>query len=280
MGSQFPPKKNTSYILDFTLYKNDGTVVANPGTITKKISIDGGELIDVAASVTQENTTYGQLSLILSSSEMNGDRIWIYITDDTEGTIPFTATLITSTYTLDEVGDYISAIKAKTDNLPDDPASESAVEEAIATAMSNIDIPTEEETAAAVWSYTSRLLSSVPIVLPVMQSQVYTATALQGREVVVVQGDTPTITFALGDDYTGWTPYFGAKAALADTAYVIDPKAGSWVDAALGQGTVALTAVETATVGKYYAEIELRNGDQRLTAMKFTLKIIGAVIKE
>lgn len=41
-----------------------------------------------------------------------------------------------------------------------------------------------------------------------------------------------------------------------------------------------MTATETATVGKYFAEIELRNGDQRLTAMKFSLKIITEVIKE
>jgi hypothetical protein len=155
------------------------------------------------------------------------------------------------------------------------------------------------DVAAAVWAYLTSALTvtgsigklltdnidapiseagGASVVLPVMQGRVYTATAIQGAEVVIVQGDTPTITFDLGDDYTGWTPYFGAKAALADTDYAIDPKAGTWTDADEGEGTVALTAAETATVGKYFAEIELRNGDQCLTAMKFTLKIIAEVI--
>ena len=117
------------------------------------------------------------------------------------------------------------------------------------------------------------------IVLPVMQGRVYTATAIQGREVVIVQGATPRITFDLDEDYTGWTPYFGAKASLADTVYVVNPKAGTWIDDDTGAGYVDLTAAETETAGKFLAEIELRNGDQRLTAMKFTLKIIGEIIK-
>ena len=91
MATMWPPKKNTAFILSFTLYKNDGTVVANPGTYTKKVSIDGGAVADITASVTEENTTYGQLSLVLSADEMNGDWIWVYVTDDTAGTVPFTA---------------------------------------------------------------------------------------------------------------------------------------------------------------------------------------------
>lgn len=102
MASQYPPKKNAAFTLFFTLYKNDGTVVANPGTITKKVSIDGGDVADIAASVTEEDTTYGQCSVVLSAAEMNGDAIWIYITDNTSGTVPFTATIYTTGSTLDE----------------------------------------------------------------------------------------------------------------------------------------------------------------------------------
>ena len=110
MASQWPPKKNTAFTLDFTLYKNDGTIVANPGTYTKKVSIDGGDVADITADVTEENTTYGQLSLVIASGEMNGDRIWIYVTDNTAGTVPFTCTLLTSAYTLDEVGADLAAV--------------------------------------------------------------------------------------------------------------------------------------------------------------------------
>jgi hypothetical protein len=72
MACMWPPRKNTAFTLCFTLYKNDGTVVANPGTYTKKVSIDGGGVADIAASVTEEDTTYGQLSLVLSAGTVTG----------------------------------------------------------------------------------------------------------------------------------------------------------------------------------------------------------------
>jgi|GEM_PF-4467230 len=121
---------------------------------------------------------------------------------------------------------------------------------------------------------------SAVVVLPVMQGRVYSATAVQGRDVVVVQGDTPRIVFDLGEDYSTWTPYFGAKADLDDDDYVIAPKAGAWSAPASGQGYVDLTAADTAAIGRHFAEIELRSGESRLTAMKFRLKIIDAVITE
>lgn len=121
---------------------------------------------------------------------------------------------------------------------------------------------------------------SAVMLLPVMQGRVYTATALQGRDVAVVQGDTPRIVFDLGADYSTWTPYFGAKANLDDDEYAIAPKAGAWSTPASGQGYVDLTAADTATIGRFAAEIELRNGDSRLTAQKFGLKILAAVIRE
>src|SRR5512137_998321 len=87
------PKKNAAFTLYFTLYKSDGTVIANPGTITKKVSIDGAAVGDISASVTEEDTTYGQCSVVLSAAEMNGDAIWIYIKDDTSGCVPLTMTI-------------------------------------------------------------------------------------------------------------------------------------------------------------------------------------------
>ncbi len=131
----------------------------------------------------------------------------------------------------------------------------------------NIDAPISEAGGAAV-------------VIPVMTGRAYSATILQNRTVEIVQGDTPTLTFDFNTDYTGWTPYFGAKSKLADEDYAIDPKAATWTDAAEGQGYVVLTAADTATVGKFLGEIELRNGDSRHTPIKFTLIIVGAVIND
>ena len=110
MASQYPPKKNTAFTLFLTLYKNDGTVIANPGTYTKKVSIDGGAVADITASVTEEDTTYGQLSVALANTEMNGDAIWIYIKDDTTGCVPFTCTLYTSSYLNDDIGADVAAV--------------------------------------------------------------------------------------------------------------------------------------------------------------------------
>jgi peroxiredoxin len=114
MSSQWPPKKNAPYTHYFTLYKNDGTVIANPGTITKKISIDGAAITDITASVSELNTTYGQLSIALSADEMNGDTIWFQIYDNTSGCVPETVVLNTSAYTLDEIGAAVAAILVDT----------------------------------------------------------------------------------------------------------------------------------------------------------------------
>ena len=115
--------------------------------------------------------------------------------------------------------------------------------------------------------------SSGSYVLPVMTGEVYTATAVQRRTVTLVQGDTPTLTFSLGSDYTGWTPWFGAKGAA-----VLATRQAQWVDAAVGQGSVMLSAADTAIAGYYEAEVELRNAGQILTAIKFTLHLIPQVI--
>jgi hypothetical protein len=119
MASQYPPKKNTQFILYFSLYKSDGTIIANPGTYTKKVSIDGAGVADIAASVTEEDTTYGQLSLVIAAGEMNGDAIWIYIKDDTTGCIPFTCTLYTTGSLHDEVRADVAAIHVHIDDLHD-----------------------------------------------------------------------------------------------------------------------------------------------------------------
>lgn len=114
MASQWPPKKNTAFTLYFSLYKSDGTIIANPGTYTKKVSIDGAAVADITAAVTEEDTTYGQLSVVLAAGEMNGDAIWVYIKDDTAGCVPFTCTIYTAGSLHDEVKADTAAILADT----------------------------------------------------------------------------------------------------------------------------------------------------------------------
>lgn len=87
------PLKNVAFDLGFTLYKSDGTVIANPGTYTKKIWKDGGAAADISGSVTETDTTYGVCVVQLSATEMNADRVQVYIKDDTTGCVPFTCTI-------------------------------------------------------------------------------------------------------------------------------------------------------------------------------------------
>jgi hypothetical protein len=112
-----------------------------------------------------------------------------------------------------------------------------------------------------------------------MQGTVYTPTAQQGRELRPKRGDTPTVPFSLGADYTGWTAHFGARRAPVDAEYSMEERECTWLDAAAGQGTFELTAEDTATVGVHHAEIELRNGDKTLTAMAFRINVLQDVVR-
>jgi len=96
MADMNQPIKNTAFTLSFSLYRSDGTIILNPGTYTKKVSVDGGAMADIAAAVTEEDTTYGQLSLVLATGEMNGDFIWVMVKDDTAGCVPFTCSIYPS----------------------------------------------------------------------------------------------------------------------------------------------------------------------------------------
>ena len=125
----------------------------------------------------------------------------------------------------------------------------------------------------------SWLTGSTTVLLPVMSGQAYSATAKQQKEVTVVQGDTPTITLALGNDYTGWTARFAVKHLASDTTYALPVRSAYWLNAAQGLGAVDLSANDTAVAGKFLAEVELNRGVAVLTALRFTLIIIPDIVK-
>lgn len=97
MASQFAPVRGVAFDLDFTLYKNDGTIIANPGTITKKVGKDGADYADIAGAVTEVNTTLGLCRVQLSATEMTADRVAVYIKDDTTGCVATTLVIHTTT---------------------------------------------------------------------------------------------------------------------------------------------------------------------------------------
>jgi len=102
MASQVPAKKNTAFNLGLSLYLNTGALVTNPGTITAKISKDFGDYADVG-TVTEEDSTYGQIKLALTNTEMNADVVMIYVVDNTSGCVPFTCTIYTAANLMDDI---------------------------------------------------------------------------------------------------------------------------------------------------------------------------------
>ncbi len=54
---------------------------------------------------------------------------------------------------------------------------------------------------------------------------------------------------------------------------------GVWTNAATGEGYVDLTSLQTTlAAGKYFGELLLTNGEQRLPAIKFTITIVPNVV--
>lgn len=196
----------------------------------------------------------------------------------------------------DVTGNLPAAIK-ESDNI-DFTATQTAALEALYNALAAAipgEAPTAEEIKTALEAAGSSIAAiledtgtTIPdlinaieaetIVLPPITGRAYSSVVQQNVKVDIVQGDTPRLTFDVEEDYSGWSVYFGAKTKASDSVYVIDPKEGGWTDASVGQGYIDLTSTDTSTVGKIYGEIELRNGDQRLTPIKFTLNIIAAII--
>ena len=105
MACMWPPKNGAEFKVYFSLYNSaDGTIIANPGSYTRIISIDGGAVDTTPTNaIVEEDTTYGQLSWTLSAAEMTGDAIFIMCKDDTAGCIPFTACIYTTSGTWDEL---------------------------------------------------------------------------------------------------------------------------------------------------------------------------------
>lgn len=116
MASQVPPKRNTAFDLGLTLYKNDGTLMANPTSLIPKISKNFGDYAAIS-SVSVEDTTYGQVKAALTATEMDADVVMVYVTDVASGTVPFTATLYTAANLLDGVKTETSSIYAAANSL-------------------------------------------------------------------------------------------------------------------------------------------------------------------
>ena len=206
MASQNPPKKNTEYTYYFSLFKNDGTIIANPGTYTKKISIDGGAMADITASVTEEDTTYGQLSIVLAAGEMNGDHIWGMIKDDTSGCVPHIFVLNTAAYTLDEIMAEIAKIPKSDSNVSWNATALGAINAEVDTAL-NTAIP-GSPTADSI---NERIVNMEATAIPAIKTVVDT-----------IQADTDLLDDAAGGIADIHTDVASARTEIAAVKIVVD----------------------------------------------------------
>ncbi len=117
-------------------------------------------------------------------------------------------------------------------------------------------------------------------VLPFQGAASY-ETVAQGKDVHVTRGDSVAIPYSIGKDLTGWTVWFGAKATPADITYALTPRdITTYVtNPSTGSGLISLSTADTdLPVRKYAAEVEIRNGTDVNTVLKFNLLIDAGVI--
>jgi hypothetical protein len=125
---------------------------------------------------------------------------------------------------------------------------------------------------------TDAMPEPVSIIIPPLAGTVTQVYAMSAQSISVVRGDSFRLTFNLGADRTGWTPQYGMR--LKGTGHhSFTTKSATWIDAALGTGYVDITAAENDAVGTLEGELQLRNGDERNTALKVTITVIDDVVK-
>lgn len=178
MASYFPPKKATQLIFYISLESvaSAGTFQTNP-TIASgdfKVSIDGGSLTNLTTLPTVTPAGSKMVKVTLSSSEMNGDNVTLVCSDASGGEwYDLTVNIPTVTNQLDDIAGYIdtevSAIKAKTDNLPASPADQTTLntiagylDTEIATLVTNVaSILADTGTEGVVLNLTTANLNAI-----------------------------------------------------------------------------------------------------------------------
>lgn len=117
--------------------------------------------------------------------------------------------------------------------------------------------------------------------VPPFQGAASYETVAQGKDVHVTRGDSVAIPYSIGKDLTGWTVWFGAKATPADITYALSPRdITTYVtNPSTGSGLISLSTADTdLPARKYAAEVEIRNGTDVNTVLKFNLLIDAGVI--
>lgn len=141
MASSLPPVKGVAFSFETSLVS-----VADTDTFQDNPTLAAGDVIVIKDGVKDDNidtlptavtNATRVLSVALSATEMNADRVTVLFHDAAgDQWQDQLVTIYTAAQTLDTTDGVADAIKAKTDNLPSDPADESQLEAAISAATS------------------------------------------------------------------------------------------------------------------------------------------------
>jgi hypothetical protein len=112
MASNYPPKKNVAFTYYFFISKSDGTIIANPTLTGSNVHVDGSTTEVTNSTLAVVDATSGLCSIALAQGTMNGDQIDGTITSSSTGAVVEKFKLMTSAYTLDEIGAAIVAADA------------------------------------------------------------------------------------------------------------------------------------------------------------------------
>jgi hypothetical protein len=159
------PQKNVAYRVTFPIFDADGDLVTGATGLDSEVSKDGGTFADCTNEATEIATNSGMYYLDLTSTEMNADTVAIIVKTSSSGakTTPIviypeeagdvrvnvtqvngtTQTAGDLAALINTVDDFldteIAAIKAKTDNLPSDPADASDIASSFTTVNTKLD---------------------------------------------------------------------------------------------------------------------------------------------
>lgn len=185
MTSYVTPKKNAAFIFYCGLPSQASSAImqSNPTLAAgdAKVSIDGGALNNLTTLPAVTPASSKMVKVSLSSSEMNGDNITVVMSDaagaewcDVIVNIQTSARQIddlstqTSVDTIDDFLDTeVAAIKAKTDNLPADPADASTIATATSTIQAGVDATNAAIDSGALDKPAAQPSNNAPYVSPV-----------------------------------------------------------------------------------------------------------------
>lgn len=112
------------------------------------------------------------------------------------------------------------------------------------------------------------------VTIPSLNGAMYSPTVQYGQTLKVVQGDSPTITGILNNNYTGYTVtlYFEQKDSKSPQFKF--NQAGTWLDVLTGSYACTLSSLNTQIPGTYEVDVKVVKDGITLTGLKTKMVVI------